>query len=262
MKSSILPAGVVLLVGACSAPRLAVLPRAGNFEPGGEVVLSGDAGGVGVASTNSVEALGLVEDEGVPGLRLDLGWGGMCLTLAWQQSEHGGSGTLEGEISDDDVSLGAGTAVDTVFDLGLGEVLLTFDLVPGDSLELGLGLGAALFDLDVSVTDSTTGDTVDPEASTFAAPLVAVRGGVRLGSLDVQALLGGMDLSYDGDSAALVDLDVFARLNLLGEPGGAHGALVLGFRWLDLDVDYDDDAGQVEAEVDFAGPYAGVSFGL
>ena len=248
--------------GACSAPSLAVLPRAGTFEPDGEVALAGSAGGVGLAATNSVEALGLVEDEGVPGLRADLGWGGLRLTLAYQQSEHGGQGTLEAEISDDDVSLPAGTTVDSEFDMGLGEALLTWDLVPGDRFELGLGLGAALFDLDVSVTDALTGDTVDPEAETFLAPLVAVRAGARLGFLDLQALLGGIDFSIDDDDAALYDLDVFARVNLLDTPGGAHGALVAGYRLLDLEVDYDDEEGDLEADVDFSGPYVGLSFGL
>jgi hypothetical protein len=263
MKNNALSACLCALsAGACAAPHLAVLPRAGNFEPDGEVTLAGDAGGVGLSASNSVEALGLVEDEGLPGLRADLDWSGIRLTLAWQQSEHGGSGTLEGEISDDDVSIPAGTAVDSVFDMGLGEVLLTFDLVPGDRFELGLGLGAAVFELDVSVTDATTGDTVDPEAETFAAPLVALRAGVRLGPLDLEALLGGMDLSYDGDSAALYDLDALARLNLLGQPGGAHGALVAGYRLLDLDVDYDDDSGDLTADVDFRGPYVALSFGL
>lgn len=262
MKSPLLAACTVLLASACSAPQFAVLPRAGNFEPDGEVTLVGDAGGVGVDSTNSVEALGLVEDEGVPGLRADLGWGGVRLTLAWQQSEHGGAGTLEGAVSDDEVSIAAGTAVDSVFDMGLGEALLTFDVIPGDTFELGLGLGAAVFDLEVSVSDATTGETVEPDAETFLAPLVALRAGVSLGPFDLEGLLGGMDLTYDGDSAALYDLDLLARLNLFGTPGGAHGALVAGYRWLDLDVDYDDDSGDLEADVDFAGPYVALSLGL
>lgn len=261
MKCSLL-ASCALLASACSTAHFSVLPRGGNFEPDGEVALSGSAGGVGVTATNSVEALGLVEDEGVPGLRADLDWGASRWTFAWQQSEHGGTGTLEAEISDDDVSIPAGTQVDSVFDMGIGELLVTFDLVPGDTFELGLGLGAALFDLDVSVTDQTTGDTVDPDETLFLAPLVALRGGVRIWRVDLEALLGGMDLTYDGDSASLYDLDVFARLNLFGSVGAAHGAVVLGYRLLDLDVDYDEDDGAVEADVDFAGPYVALSLGL
>jgi len=259
----LLPAAPLLLATACSAPSLAVLPRGGTFEPDGEVALSGSAGGVGVSSSNSVEALGLVEDEGVPGLRADLAWGGLCLTLSYQQSAHGGEGTLEAEISDDTISLPAGTMVDSEFDMGLGEALLTWDFLPGETFELGLGLGAALFDLDVSVTDELSGETVDPEAETFLAPLVAVRAGARLGPFDVRALLGGIDFSLDDDDAALYDLDVFARLNLLGTPGAAHAALVVGYRLLDLEVDYDDDdSNDVEADLDFSGPYVGLSVGL
>ena len=264
MKNPFLPAWALLLASACSSVHLAVVPRAGNLEPDGEIALSGSAGGAGVDSTNSVEALGLVEDEGVPGLRADVAWGPSRWTLAWQQSEHGGSGTLEAEISDDDASIAAGTDVDTVFDMGLGELLVTFDLVPGDTVELGLGLGAAVFDLDVSVTDPASGDSVDPDESAFLAPLVALRGGVRFGRFDLEALLGGIDLTYEGDSASLYDLDVLARVNLFGTPGRAHGALALGYRLVDLDVDYDEDdgSGDAEADVDFAGPYVALSLGI
>jgi hypothetical protein len=256
---------LALLSSSCSTTHFSVLPRAGKFDPDGEIAVSGDAGTIGLDATNSVEALGLVEDDGVPGIRGDVDWGVACLTLAWQQSENGGTGTLEAEISDDDTTIAAGTDIESVFDFGLGEALVTFDVIPGDTFELGLGLGAAVFDLDVSVTDLLTGEVVDPEQETFAAPLLAVRAGVQVWRLDVQALLGGIDFSYDGDSASLYDLDAFVRLSLFGRADrSGHGALVLGYRLFDLDVEYDDEegSGSVDADVSFDGPYAALSLGL
>jgi hypothetical protein len=260
MKSSI---SFLLLASACSTPHLAVLPRGGAFEPEGEIALAGEAGTIGVDATNALAALGLVEDDGVPGVRADVDCGVPTWTLAWQQSDHSGSGTLEAEISDDDVVLAAGTDVDTDFELGLGELLVTFDVIPGDTFELGLGLGATVFDLDVAIRDSS-GNTVDPDRSQFAAPLLAVRAGVRFWRIDLEALLGGMDLSYEGDEASLYDFDAFARLNLFGDVRRAHGALVVGYRYLDLDVDYDDDdsTDAVRVDVEFDGPYVALSVGI
>ena len=255
---------LALLASACNTPRFFVVPRGGQFEPEGDIALSGDAATIGIDATNSVEALGFVEDEGVPGLRADVDWGTSHLTLAWQQSEHGGTGTLEAEISDDDTTIPAGTQIESVFDMGLGEVLLTFDLIPGETFELALGLGATVFDLDLSVTDQTSGDTVEPDETTFAAPLLAARLGARFWRVDLEALLGGMDVSYDGDSASLYDLDAFARIRLLGPEDRAHGALVVGYRYLDLDLEYDDEdgSGAVDADIYFDGPYVALSIGL
>ena len=136
--------------------------------------------------------------------------------------------------------------------------------MPGDTFELGLGLGATVIDLDVSVTDVLTGQTVDPDRTLFVAPLLALRGGVQLGNFDVQALLGGIDVSYQGDSAALYDLDAFARLSFFGRANSGHGAVLVGYRYVDLDVNYDDQngSGAVDANVGFAGPYVALSFGM
>jgi hypothetical protein len=264
MNRSLAACSILLSLSACSSTHLDILPRGGKFKPDGEIAVSGDAATVGITASNSIEALGLVEDDSAPGLRADLDWGSARLTVAWQQSKHGGAGTLEAEISDDDTTIAAGTDIESDFDMGLGEVLLTFDMIPGDTFELGLGLGATFFDLDVAVTDTLTGDTVDPDQSLFGAPLLAVRAGAKFWRLDVQALLGGIDVSYQGDSASLYDFDAFARLSLFGEADKRHGAIVVGYRLLDLDVEYDDEngSGAVDADVSFDGPYVALSLGL
>lgn len=265
MKPALAASLLPVLASACAAPaHFSLLPRGGTFDPEGDIALAGTAGTVGITATNSVEALGLVEDDGVPGLRTDLGWGVSHWTFAWQQSENGGTGTLEAEISDEDTVIAAGTQVETVFDLGLGEFLLTFDVVPDERFELGLGFGATVFDLDVSVTDPLSGESVDPDRALLPVPLLALRAGVQFWRVDVQALLGGIDFSYEGDSAALYDLDAFARLSLFGASSRAHGALIVGYRYLDLDVDYDEDDGSESLEVDvyFDGPYVGLSLGI
>lgn len=264
MRHSFSAGCLLLLASSCGTPHLAVLPHGGNLEPEGDIAASGSMGTLGFSGSNSLEALGFQEDEGVPGVRVDVSSGATHWTFAYQQSEHGGTGTLEAEISDEDVVIPAGSQVDTIFDMGLGEVLLTFDVIPSDTVELGLGLGATVLDLDLAVTDSVTGETFDPDKEVFPVPLLALRVGVQFWRIDLQALLGGIDVTYEGDRVALYDFDAFARLSLFGEAERAHGALIVGYRYLDLDVDYDNDDGteSVAADITFDGPYIGLSLGL
>jgi hypothetical protein len=263
IRALVLPLSLLVLAGACSTPRLELQPRYGTFEPEGDIAVTGTASGFGVAARNSVEALGLQEDEDVFGGRADVRSGIVSWTFAWQGSENGGRGTLEAEISDEDVTIPAGTTVDSVFDLGLGEALVTFDVVPGDTVELGLGLGVSVLDLDVSVSDVGTGETIEPEEELLLVPVLGVRAGVRLWRLQLEALLGGVDLSYDGDDVAFYDLDAFARLDLFGTRSRVRGGVAVGYRFLDLEVDYeDDDETTVDADVDFDGPYVALFLGL
>src|SRR5262249_54108985 len=65
--------------------------------------------------------------------------GGTHATFELSDSSHDGSGTLQADVSDGTTTIPAGTAVDSKLDLVLGEALVTWDFVPGDLVEAGLG---------------------------------------------------------------------------------------------------------------------------
>jgi hypothetical protein len=59
-----------------------------------------------------------------------------------------------------------------------------------------------------------------------------------------------------------VDLDVMARMKVFGEKGVFAGAVVLGYRYADLSVDYEDSGARIEADARIHGPYFGFSLGF
>jgi len=253
----LLAGGLALAGTSCFLPNASVEPRYGRFELDGELAIADST--LGITASNSLDDLGLQDDSGVPGIRGDVKWGSPHLTVMWQSSSHDGSGQLTADLSDGDVTIPVGTAVDSALDLGLGEALLTFDLFPGDTFEVGIGLGAVLLDIDASFTGG--GETIDADQA-LPLPVLAARGGVQFGKLDAQAVLSGFDASYDGDDVRFLDLDLFLRYSLFGGADGTHGALILGWRRLDLDAEYDDSGESVHADAVFDGPYVGFSLGV
>jgi hypothetical protein len=254
----ILPLAVGIVLAAC-APSLSLTPRLERLDLDGEIGI--EEGTTGSAATTSFDTLGMDEGENVLGGRLDLAGAGGHLTLSYQASEHAGRGALAADVSSDGVTIPAGSTVDSDLELGIGEVIVTWDLVPGDTFEAGLGLGASVLSFDARLEEVSTGNVV-AESETLPIPVLALRLGVNVGRFDGSLLLGGIGIQVDDDRAAYFDLDAAGRWRFLGGGVSPHGELVVGYRWIELDVDYESDSAAVDAEVTLQGPYVGVSFGI
>ena len=235
-----------LLAVACGAPRIDVAPRYGQVELEGDLAIG--SGGA------SLEQAGLGDEEDALGLQADFKWGSPHLSISTQSSEHSGSGTLDAGLGLGGVTIPVGASVDSDLDLGLHQGILTFDLVPTDTLELGLGFGVAAVDFDARFRSAT--ETVETDQF-LAVPVVAVRGVVRVWRLEVGALVSGMQADIDDESIDVLDLD--ARV-LLRFPGGSGiaGHLMLGYRWQELSLEYEDSNEDIELDTDFRGPYLGL----
>lgn len=245
---------LLVALSGCVAPRVDITPRLGQFDVDGDIGVSTTS----VTATNSVKDAGLQDDESVFGGRVDLTWGGVHLTASAQKSNHDGDGVLEADLSQGGVTITAGTTVASELDLGLYSGIVTFDLIPVDNFELGLGLGATVVDFDASFTDTGSGDRVATDES-VPIPLLAARAGAAFGPVDLSALAGGMKVKFDGDDASYVDLDLMARLRVLGGGERLTGWVALGWRQVDLNVDYDDGDDSVEVDMQFSGPYLGIT---
>lgn len=253
-------AAVAALLGSlagCSLPRAMVTPRLGTFDVKGDIAVSSS----GASASNSVDSVGLVEDDSVFGGRVDLAWGGIELSASAQTSTHDGDGVLEADVSQGGTTISAGTSVASALDLGLYNALLTFDLVPGDTFELGIGPGISVIDIQASFTDTTTSDQVSTD-EVVPVPLLVLRAGAQLGPVHVSALVGGMKVSIDGNDATYLDVDLMGRLRLLGDGDHMTGWLTVGWREVDIDVQYDDGGDSVDADLTFSGPYFGVTIGF
>lgn len=256
-----IPVALILAAScaACSSPRFSVEPRVAVPEPSGH--LAAAAPGEALAANDVESALNLDADDAAPGIRADIELGSPHVVLGWMQSGSDGDGTLTGQLSDDGVVLPAGTDVATDFELGVASGIVTFDLVPTETVEVGIGFGVHVVDLDASVTSRDSGNPgrIDLE-TTLPVPVIALQAGVDFGRFELRGLASGMDYSSSGDSATFLDLDVGARFRILGE--GVTGSLTLGWRHSRLDARYEDDDDNADVDLRISGPYFGVAIGF
>ncbi|MCC7013457.1 MAG: hypothetical protein IT454_12910 [Planctomycetes bacterium] len=251
----LIPSLALALLGACAAPQLTLQANYGPFTPEGKIQI--DSVGSPATSENSAGDLGLDDDASTVGARFDLKFGSPHLTLSTQASSWDGDGILSADFG----GISASTAVESELDLALHRGVITFDMVPTDFVEFGLGLGVTVVDIEASVTDNLGVVTEEVDES-LPVPLLAARLGGRFWLLDAEALVAGLTADVDGDEATYLEIDVNAKLAFLGEHGGLSGSVVLGWRQIDLEVDYADDTDDVHADLTFDGPYFGLQLGL
>jgi hypothetical protein len=183
------------------------------------------------------------------------------LTVTTHSSSWEGDGTLEADFG----GLTAATDVTTELDLALHRAVLTFDVAPTDLIEVGLGFGVSVIDLEATVTEREAlipGDVRESVDEVLPVPLLAARVGGRLWRFDCEALVAGMQVDLDGDEATYVEVDLNGRLSLFGSHGGINGSLVVGWRAIEVEADYEDGGEEVEADLSFRGPYLGLQIGI
>jgi hypothetical protein len=251
------PSALALLaaLGACGTPEFAVVPRIGTLELDGEIGLASGS----VSAVNDVSDLGLEKDESVFSGSFDMKWGSPHLYVALSQSEHGGDGTLSADLMYEGTTIPAGTDVSSDLELALSQAVLTFDLLPTEIWELGLGFGVLAADFDLDVRSDSIGESI--EAQEFVPiPVLALRGGVELGPFEVSALAMGIDAEIEDAEADVLDLDVQVRWVFSQDL--IVGALAVGYRRVDLTLDYEDDDDNVVADLVLDGPYLGLVLGF
>lgn len=248
---------LVSLALASCAPSLKVMPRIGALELEGDLLISEDE----VDATNSVGDLGLDDREATPSALLDLEWGSPHLTLATQSTSFSGDGRLAGALEYEGNTIPAGADVASDLDLGIHSGILTFDVAPTPIMELGIGFGVTAVAIDARFREDGTGTTVDTD-EVLPVPVLAARVGFWVDNVEVAGLISGMDASVDDADVQMLDLDVYARYHFFGFAQHGSGSVVLGWRRLDLDAEYEDEDSVIDAELRLTGPYLGVQFGF
>jgi hypothetical protein len=213
----------------------------------------------GVDASSDAETLGFDEDD-VFQPRADLSIGPFDFMGSYHDATYAGSGTAEAELDLGGVVIPAGDAVDSELDTTYFALVGTFDFLPTDTLDLGIGLGASSIDFDAMITSQTTGDSVR-SSEAFVVPVVALRGEVELWGLALNAHVHGLDGSFSGIEGSLVDYDASLSWRFL-DGVGLFAALVAGYRELRVDVEYEEDGSDIEADLAIGGPYLGLTVGL
>ena len=242
-------------LAACSAPQITGSPSYVQLTPKGDVGLSSSGSAV---SDTSLSKLGIEDSEGTLAAKFDFKWGMPHLMISTQSSSWNGSGTLDADFGD----ITAGQAVSSELDLALHRAYLTFDFAPTDYLELGVGVGAMVVDLQAKVAATSGAFSPEEVDELLPLPVLAARAGGQLWKLDLEAVAAGVKLDLDGDEATFLDLDLNAKYALFGEHGSFHGALVAGWRMTSIAVAYEDDTDNVDLDSTFSGPYLGLQLGF
>lgn len=248
-----IPLLLLAFAGACSTPTIDVAPQAGRLSIDGDIGI----GAQSVSGTSSTDALGLEPDDFVPELRADFDWDMPHLTVSGLWSDNSGDGTLQAPMSQGGVTIPAGTNVDSEFQLGLYEGVITFDFVPDESIEAGLGLGVALIDLQSGFTSQQNGDEIFTD-ETMPVPLISGRLGWAWERVELSALVSGIGIDYGGEQASFLDADLRMNVRVLGRENRTQGLLTAGWRFLSSSVDYDSDSEAVDANIRMNGPYVGL----
>lgn len=241
---------LTFLAAGCAAPSTSVTPILGALSLDGSIATGSSGGG----NSTSFDALGLGTYEAAPGVKAQFGLLGGLLSVSAMQSEYEGSGTTNGALQIGGQSIDADTDVNSELELLLARALFTWNLMPLGPVEFGVGFGASLIDLDLSLTEQATGDKLETEGA-LPVPLAAVRASWTWGPVRMRAELSGIAYTVDGDEMQLFDGDLESSVTLY-----ESSLLVVGYRWIDIEAEYEDDGDPVEADLELSGFYFGVRF--
>jgi hypothetical protein len=242
---------------SCALPGLRVAPRYGLYEVSGEGAVGAGPG----SASFDLEQAGVDSVEAV-GVRADLKFGLTHIIATADLPEFDGTGTLGAAIDDGmGNTIPANTPVRTQLDFALANGLVVFDLVPGDTFEVALGVGAAYISVDQRYLD--VGSMVEVRVDEdFILPVLAGVFAFHLFSYEVGAMVSGISADYDGDSVFFFSGDIYGRMKLFGGTHRVRGSLTAGF-WLNqTEIEYADGPGFVETEITLMAPYIGVEFSL
>lgn len=248
---------LALLAAGCSAPRIWTTQRLGPVEVDGSISVTN--GGAGASS--SADALGLERDDSSWSPRVDLDLASMHVNAGRFASHHEGTGRAEATLSVGGSTINANDTVNSMLDLELTTVAITFDFVPTEVLDVGLGIGGGVLEYDAFFQSTTTSQIVESNES-VPVGFLAGRVASRLGDFLLSVDLAGLEISLDDDELMYLDADAAVAWSFFDPVGPGFGELVLGYRHIQTDIEVNESNERVDADLDFSGAYVGLSIGL
>lgn len=248
-------------LAACSAPTVDAAGHFGQYELDGDIAI--DSTALGLTAANSMNDLGLGDDDTAVGAYVRFKFGGPMLYVSAIQPEFAGTGTLSAEIEDGGVTIPVGSTVNSRLAMDVYTGMFIWDLFPSDFADVGLGFGVSVLDYDSSFENTLNGDTIASD-ETVPVPVLGAMVSKDIGSFQVSGFLAYTSLDVDGDSLDYMDLDLRGTYHLFGgapltdERGAGH--LVLGYKVTDLELEYTDGTEFGAANLKISGPYLGLRF--
>jgi outer membrane protein len=247
---------VVVVVMAFSVPVSAFeVGVIGYYEfPEFSGTLRVDQGGVAGTELDAEDDLGM-SNESYPSVEAFFGVGSHHVRVKYTQADYSGENTIQRNITYNGQAYASGTFVESELNFTMIDVEYQYDLIDLENILAGfsVGLVGKVKYIDGETRLRATGAGLD-EQETFSAPIPMVGASLHVGLLadilEARAKVAGMAYSdstfYEG--MAEVTLTPFPFLDI-------HG----GYRYMKLDL---DDFSDVYADVEFKGPYAGITVGF
>ena len=242
---------VALSLLACVSPTLDVGVHYGEYSLDGGLGF----GSGGISGTTPLRRIGLGDDSPV-GASATVGLGSTMLLFSATTPSFKGSGTFDANIDIGGVTINQGADVTSELNIGMYQGLLLFEIIPGSTVDLAIGLGVNMLDLSGSFTEDGTQTKLSLDQA-IPIPVLATRAGVELGPVGLSALVTWMGVSYDGSDLDALDLDLRAQMDIFGPMIG-----YAGYRNTSLDIFYQDGSDFGDFDVSISGFYigTGVSF--
>ena len=242
---------VALSLLACVSPTLDVGVHYGEYSLDGGLGF----GSGGISGTTPLRRIGLGDDSPV-GASATVGLGSTMLLFSATTPSFKGSGTFDANIDIGGVTINQGADVTSELNIGMYQGLLLFEIIPGSTVDLAIGLGVNMLDLSGSFTEDGTQTKLSLDQA-IPIPVLATRAGVELGPVGLSALVTWMGVSYDGSDLDALDLDLRAQMDIFGPMIG-----YAGYRNTSLDIFYKDGSDFGDFDVSISGFYigTGVSF--
>ncbi len=257
MKHRVPVLGILALAASCNAvPSASVTPRYGPLGLDGDIAVSASVASV----RSSADALGADEDDDGLAPRADADWGPFDAWVSLYNGDFGGRGVAEGQLDLGGVIITAGDVVDSELELSFVDGGIVWDLIPGETVDLGIGLGAASIDFDANIRSVTTGLEVGASES-FTVPVLAARGAIAAGDFEISVVATGFGIDTGIDDVTFMDADAMAAWRFLGGDT-VSGGLVIGYRYAMVEADFGSFGSDVEADLELSGPYLGLTLQL
>ena len=257
IRAALVLVGPAVILASCSTPTASVSPLVAGLGISGDLSIQGTAGLVGTAQTSSnFDELGVGDDEVGFGGTVRIGFAGAELSVAGLGVDFSGEGVSNSSFEFEGTTINAGTNVDTDIGLRMARGLFTWDILPIPGIDLGIGIGATLIDLDFELRDQLTGVSIETD-QLIPVPLIGARAAWTWGPVDLRADVGGLVAEFDGDEATVIDGEVSATIDVL-----ASGSLTAGYRITSIDAEYEDSNARVETDFELDWFFVGLRLGF
>lgn len=244
---------VLLVLTGCEAPRVSPMIRVGTLDVDGDVDFTAGTG-VQVNSSTSADDLGL-DAETIVNPRIDVDWDDLHLSAEGFQMEYEGDGILNGAVSWGNITINALTPVTSRWDLEMCRSHLTYDILSWDYLDIGVGGGGGLLKYDVEIRSKLADAWVGTDHD-MPFGFLTLRAASEMEDFEALALVSGLGVSLEDEELSYLD----AELNMgyrVFEADNCDGTVLVGYRFINLQYEYEQARRNVELNADFSGPFVG-----